>query len=259
MSADGAVQRWADIVLTPKGSHAVISIEREAKRNAMNRACRQGLRSAFDFARGRFAAVVLTGSGNTFCAGVDLKERAEDLARGEQGGSAEWVDVNLAIREHPSIFIAAVNGIALGGGATLMNVCDLAVAADTAEFGMPEITFSTYPGMAGPATQLSGITRKRMAWMVLTGNRVPARTALEWGLVNDCVPLAELLPTAERIAQQVAGYNGAALSASKQALDQIPANITDWRQALSYGELVNAKIKQRNAAAPPGAAAAHKA
>ena len=258
MSADGEVQRWADIVLRPRGSYAVISIEREAKRNAMNRACRQGLRAAFDFARGRFAAIVLTGSGNTFCAGVDLKERAEDLARGELGGSAEWVDVNLAIRDHPAIFIAAVNGLALGGGATLMNVCDLAVAADTAEFGMPEITFSTYPGMAGPATQLSGLTRKRIAWMVLTGNRVPAATALKWGLVNDCVPLAELLPTAERIAQQVARYNGPALSASKQALDQIPANITDWRQALSYGELVNAKIQQRNAAAASAAAEPHK-
>ncbi|NBX88601.1 MAG: enoyl-CoA hydratase/isomerase family protein [Betaproteobacteria bacterium] len=257
MSSELDVQRWADIVLTPKGSYAVISIEREAKRNAMNRACRQGLLSAFEFARGRFAAVVLTGEGNSFCAGVDLKERAEDLACGEQGGSAEWANVNIAIREHPAIFIAAVNGIALGGGATLMNVCDLAIAVDTAEFGMPEITFSTYPGMAGPATQLSGLTRKRISWMVLTGNRLPARTALEWGLINECVSKADLLPTAQRIAQQVAQYNHAALAASKQALDQIPANITDWRQALAYGELVNSKIQQRNAAAKAIAVPTH--
>ena len=240
----GAVQRWGDIALADRGTYAVLSIEREAKRNAMNRACRTGLRAAMEHARGRFAAIVLTGSGRSFCSGIDQKERAQDLARGEHGGSAEWVDVNVAIREHPAIFIAAVNGLALGGGATLINVCDLAIAADTAEIGMPELTFATYPGMAGPSTQLT-LTRKRAAWMVLTAERIPARTAEAWGLVNQCVPAGQLLPAAEAVEQKIAQYDAAALAASKQALDQIPAHITDWRQALAHGELVNARIRQR--------------
>jgi len=243
-------QRWGDIVLTPKGSYAVLSIEREAKRNAMNRACRQGMRAAMEFARDKYPVIVLTGVGTSFCAGVDLKERATDLARGDTSGSGEWVDVNVAIREHPSIFIAAVNGLALGGGATLINVCDLAIAADTVEIGMPEMSFSTYPGMAGPSTQLS-LSRKRVAWMMLTAERIPAQLAESWGLINKCVPFAELMTVAEETARHVSQFNAVALSAAKQALDQIPANITDWRQALAYGELVNAKIQQRNAQVKP--------
>jgi enoyl-CoA hydratase/carnithine racemase len=247
---DATRHAWGDIVLTDAGSHAVLTIARESKRNAMNRSARQGMMLALDHIRDRFPVVVLTGVGTSFCAGIDLKERAEDLARGDNSASAEWVNVNVAIREHPAVFIAAVNGIALGGGATLINVCDLAVAADTVEIGMPEMGFSTYPAMAGPSTQLS-LSRKRAAWLVLTTERIPAAIALEWGLINRCVPAAELMAEATAIAQRVAQFNPAALAAAKQALDTIPASITDWRQAFRQGELTNAKIRQQNGNADP--------
>jgi enoyl-CoA hydratase/carnithine racemase len=198
--------------------------------------------------------VILTGVGSIFCAGIDLKERAEDLARGDLSAPGEWVDVNVAIRQHTSIFIAAVNGTALGGGGTLINVCDLAIASEDAEIGMPEMSFATYPAMAGPATQLS-LSRKRAAWMVLTAERISAPQALEWGLLNRCVPAAELMAEARKVAERVAAFDPVALACAKQALDQIPAVTTDWRQAFAYGELVNAKIQQRRGNSNPFASA----
>jgi enoyl-CoA hydratase/carnithine racemase len=240
-----ARQVWGDIVLLERGSYAILQINREAKRNAMNRSARQNMMLALDYIKNRFPVVILTGAGSSFCAGVDLKERAEDLDRGILTASAEWVNVNVAIREHPSIFIAAVNGLALGGGATLINVCDLAVAADTVEIGMPEMGFATYPGMAGPSTQLS-LSRKRAAWLVLTTERISADVAMQWGLINKCVPFAELMDCATAIARRVSQYNPNALAVAKQALDVIPASITGWRQAFDYAGLANAAIRQRN-------------
>ncbi len=110
--------------------------------------------------------------------------------------------------------------------------------------GMPEITFSTYPSLAGPSTQFS-LPRKRAAWMMLTGNRITASVAVEWGLVNQCVPAGELLDAAEALAGRIASYDPTALAACKRALDTIPASITDWRLAFQYGELVNAGIRGR--------------
>ncbi|GAA4335962.1 enoyl-CoA hydratase/isomerase family protein [Pigmentiphaga soli] len=237
---------WNNIRLLDRGAYAIIVIDREDKRNAVDRACRRGLMSALDHARGRYPAVVLTGVGQSFCAGIDLKERAADLEKGDFSASGEWVDVNVAIRAHSAVFIAAVNGTALGGGATLINVCDLAIAADDIQMGMPEMSFATYPAMAGPSTQLS-LSRKRAAWMVLTAERIGARQALEWGLINRCVARADLMAEAAALAERVAGFDPVALAGAKQALDQIPAVITDWRQGFAFGELVNAKIQNRRA------------
>jgi len=244
------LQRWDTIELLPKGSYAVLKINRESKRNAMNRSARRGMLQALEHVRGKFRVVVLTGTGTTFCAGIDLKERGEDVARDIHTASQEWADVNVAIRQHSSVFVAAVNGTALGGGVTLVNVCDLAIAANSAEFGMPEIGFATYPGLAGPSTQLS-LGRKRVSWMMLTGRRISAAVAAEWGLINECVPASDLMSTAEGLAERIANFDAIALAACKQALDMIPAAITDWRQAFHYGEQLNSTIRLRRANANP--------
>src|SRR4051795_3780827 len=166
-----------ELIITEGEGWAQIQVNREAQRNAMNRATRQGLLHAFEALRGKARAIVLTGTGGSFCAGMDLKEREADRQAGIEGAGEEWIAVNMAIKAHPSIFIAAVNGLALGGGATLINVCDLAIASTKASIGCPEMGFSTYPGMAGPAIQLSGVTRKRGAWLVLTTNRIDGAAA----------------------------------------------------------------------------------
>lgn len=231
---------------------AELRIDREAKRNAMDRATRDAMQDAFASLRGTARAIVLTGTGGSFCAGIDLKEYEADRKRGVLTAGEEWIAVNLAIRAHPAIFIAAVNGLALGGGVTMLNACDLAIASTAASMGCPEMGFATYPGMAGPAIQLSGVTRKHAAWLVLTTNRIDGATAERWGMVNECVEPDALLPRARALAQQVAQFDAVALAESKKALDRIPAFITDWKQAMDHGQMVNLAIRAGTAAQAEG-------
>jgi enoyl-CoA hydratase/carnithine racemase len=243
-----------ELIITRQEGWAQIQINREAQRNAMDRATRQGLLRVFEDLREQARAVVLTGTGVAFCAGMDLKEREADRKAGIEGAGDEWIAVNMAIKAHPAIFIAAVNGLALGGGATLINCCDLAIASTMASIGCPEMGFSTYPGMAGPAIQLSGITRKQAAWLVLTTNRIDGATAERWGMVNRCVEPEELLPTAQALAQKVAQFDAVALAEGKKALDRIPAFITDWREAMDHGQMVNLTIRSKTTAQAEGSA-----
>jgi len=239
------------VALEDNGSFGVITIHRPEKRNAMNRAARQMLLNMLDAAAEKFKVLVLTGAGTVFCAGIDLKERQQDRSHGIESAPEEWREVNLAIRRHPAVIIAAVNGHALGGGVTLINSSDLAVAAEDAEIWLPEIGFATYAGLAGPSTQLT-VSRKRAAWMLLTGSHVSAKTACEWGIVNDVVPSEELQSTCAALARRVAEYDAAALRFTKRALDRIPNPIGDWEGALEYGELVNALIRERTSAQAQG-------
>lgn len=232
------------IVLEEKRNFAIIRLNRLEKRNAMDRACRRALLEVLERIRNRFSAVVLTGSGETFCSGVDLKEHKADLDQNVAPDPAsDWIEVLDGIRRHPAIFIAAVNGIALGGGSTLISVCDLAIAADEAEIGMPEISFGAYPQFAGPGAQKQ-LTAKRAAWLALTAERIDGRKADDWGMVNLTVPRAELMNESERLAARIAGFDARALSETKRALDVIPARISDWRQAFEHGLSINARMRE---------------
>ncbi len=237
--------------LEPGDGFAWIRINRPEKRNAMNQVARDGLREAMERARGRYPVVALTGVDDIFCGGIDLKEVQAQALEGSQQALADWRALNVEIRAHPSVFIAAVNGIALGGGVTLTGVSDLAIAADDAAFGMPEVGFGMYPNPAGPATQLS-LSRKRAAWLVLTTERISAATAVEWGLINEAVPRVDLEPRVSELASQLSRFDSATLAHSKRALDQIPLAVDDWAEAFEAGAQANARIA---AAGDPAAAA----
>ncbi|TYB42381.1 enoyl-CoA hydratase/isomerase family protein [Actinomadura chibensis] len=227
---------------------ARITLNRPEKRNAMSRAARAALLDVLDRCDGRVRVIVLTGAGPAFCAGVDLKESADeemDADRRGAGRRTSWLAVQERIRQHSAIVIAAVNGFALGGGLTLINSSDLAIAADDAPIGMPEVGFGLYPGLAGPSTQLR-LGAKRAAWMVLTADRITGATAAEWGLVNQAVPAAELPAAALALAERIARHNGVTLTWAKRALHQVPMYISDWTRALEYGEDVRAQITARS-------------
>ena len=237
------------VLFEDHGHYAVITLNRPDKRNAMNDAAQDLLRRILSDTAGKYGAIVLTGNGPAFCAGIDLKERKQRLEEGSarpehsrQGHS--WIATVEAIRTHPSVFIAAVNGYALGGGVSLINVCDLAIAADSAEIGMPEITFASYPTVAGPSTQLR-ILRKHASWMILTGKRIDGATAKKWGLVNEVVPLDSLLDEARKIADHVGQFNRVTLDWSKKALDDIPSHVSDWTAALEYGRSITSVIQNQ--------------
>lgn len=230
------------VTYTPDDGFAWIRINREAKRNAMDQAARDALREALLRARGETAVVILTGTGRAFCAGIDLKEVRAQSEHGSDQALVDWRALNLEIREHPAVFIAAVNGIALGGGTTLAGVCDLALAADEAEFGLPEVGFGMYPNPAGPAAQLN-LTRKRAAWLVLTAERIDGPTAAAWGLVNESVAGAELETRAAAIARRLGTFDPVTLREAKRALDTIPLAVEDWPAAFAFGSEVNKRIQ----------------
>ncbi len=224
----------SSILVEERSGYAVLRINRPQQRNAMNRAARQALTAAYADLAGRFSVVVLTGTEQSFCSGVDLKEELADRQAGNDVARQEWVDTLLSLRAQPAILVAAVNGFALGGGLSLINVSDLAIAAKEAQIGMPEMGFAAYPGAAGPSTQIT-LTRKRAAWMVLTAERIDGDTAERWGLVNRSVPLSELEAEVDKLARRVAGFDKTALIASKRALDSIPGRMSDWTEIFDFG------------------------
>jgi enoyl-CoA hydratase/carnithine racemase len=238
------------VVVERHDAWAVVRIARAAKRNALDRRMRTALLQVFERLADDVRCVVLTGTAGSFCAGLDIKERARDRAAGAADtAGAEWVDLNMAIRRHPAIFIAAVNGVALGGGVTLINSCDLAIAARDASIGCPELAAGAYASAAGPTAMLS-LPRKRAAWLLLTAETIDACTAERWGLVNEVVPTETLLPRAQALAARIAAFDAVAIAETKKSLDHVPARIPDWEGALRYGQTVSAAIRARRVEDP---------
>ncbi|HMJ15221.1 MAG TPA: enoyl-CoA hydratase-related protein [Polyangiaceae bacterium] len=166
---------------------AVVTLTREARANALSRELvlalgRVGRELKAD---DTLCAVVLTGSGQkAFCAGADLKER--------QGMSAESVRGQLQLyeselhwlRRSPVPTVAAINGVALGGGLELALLCDLRVAAEHAVLGLPETGLGIIPGSGGTQLLPRLIGEARAKELILRGSRVSAPEALALGLVN---------------------------------------------------------------------------
>jgi enoyl-CoA hydratase/carnithine racemase len=209
----------------------------------------QQFQQRLDECRGRHAVVVITARGKAFTAGVDLRERNEWVRKGAKvrGDNVrnKWYDtMGTIIRNHPAIFIAAVNGLAVGGGATLVNVCDLAIMADDAQIGVPQISWGIYPGIAGASMQVR-VLRKHAAWPIFTARSMSAAEAVEIGLVNFAVPADTLLDEAKALAAHIAQFNPIALDWCKKALDQVPSHFADWPIALEYGRSVNNIIQDQ--------------
>ena len=182
-----------------------LTLNRPRQVNAMSIALIDALGSMLDVVAGDPAVrvVVIAGAGPNFCAGHDLKEMI--------GNSNEpfisslfqrCCDVMLSIGRMPQPVIARVHGIATAAGCQLVAACDLAVAADDARFATSGINYGLF--CATPAVPVSrNVSRKRAFEMVMTGEFIDARTAMDWGLVNRIVPAAELDLAVERLAQSL--------------------------------------------------------
>lgn len=124
------------VTLEDHGAYACITL----RQSVLGAEAQKQLQDILQQTVGRFSAIILTGEGDIFCNGLALQTGKEYSRQGH--AQTELVEL---IRKHPAVFIAAVNGTALSHGVSLINVCDLAIAADTATMALPEITKSTYP------------------------------------------------------------------------------------------------------------------
>jgi crotonobetainyl-CoA hydratase len=188
------------------------------KANAIDVATSQALYAAFErLQRDPDLRVgIVTGGGERFfSAGWDLKAAAAgesvdaDHGPGGFGGLTEFFELDKPV-------IAAVNGLALGGGFELALAADLIVAADTAEFGVPEVGLGFVPDSGGVLRLPRRLPRALAMELLLTGRRMDASEALRWGLVNRVVPTDELVPTALGLAADVQAGAPLALAAVKE-------------------------------------------
>ena len=190
------------------------------RRNALGRAVVEGLRAvAQRVAEERTVrAVILSGEGAAFCAGADLKERQgmpEAEVRGFVGLLNETFD---AIAASPKVWIAALHGVALGGGLELALACDLRVAQVGCVLGLPEARLGILPGAGGTQRlpRLIGVARAKE--LILTGMRIDPARALELGLVNRVAD--DHHAAAEALAAEVVRCAPVSLTQAKRAIDQ---------------------------------------
>lgn len=202
-----------------EGGTARLTIDREAARNALSPAVVTGLLDALKRADADPAArvIVLTGAGQkVFCAGGDLGGMSGDGFLAMHDARRGYGQLLLGFQSVSKPTIARVNGHALAGGLGLVLACDLAVAVDSAGFGTPEIDRGLFPMMVMALLQRH-VGRKRALELVLTGDRITAAQALEWGLVSRVVPAAALDATTNALAQKLAGKSRAIVALGRRS------------------------------------------
>jgi enoyl-CoA hydratase/carnithine racemase len=199
-----------------------LTMNRPGQMNLLTTEMLEALQGALDAIAGdkRVRVVVLAASGRAFSAGHDIKEiRAlEALPKIEAlfGKCSRMMQTITALAQP---VIARVQGIAAAAGCQLVAQCDLAVAADTAKFTTPGVTWGFFCSTPGVAVGRN-ISRKRAMEMLLTGEQIDARTALEWGLVNRVVPAAALARETDELARSIAQKPPAQTAAGKRGFYQ---------------------------------------
>ncbi len=211
-----------DWIVEDRGAVEVWTIDGASRRNSITRAMLSRLGAELQrAAQSRpLRCVVITGAGDrAFCAGADLKERA-GMADAEVHQFLSDLRAALrAIETSPRVFLAAINGVALGGGLELALACDLRVMSDAAEVGLPEVGLGIIPGGGGTQRLAREIGVARAKDLVLTARRIGAAEALGWGLVSRVAPPAQLLAEALALAEQVARNAPVSLRQAKRAID----------------------------------------
>lgn len=204
-----------DLLYEERDGVAIITINRPAKRNAINRAVREGMFAAFaEFNKSDARVAIVTGAGDAaFCAGMDLVEAAELGVGVPPPGYFPVLGDNVEVAKP---VIAAVNGLALAGGWMMAQMCDLCIAAEHGTFGITEARVGR--GMPW-ATPLIHMIPQRVAMeILLTGVPITAQRAREIGFVNHVVPAAELMPRAMEMALLIAQNAPLTVQAAKASL-----------------------------------------
>lgn len=196
-----ALGQWQDIEYHVAEGIAKITINRPEKRNAFRPQTVTELIKAFDLARddNEVGVIILTGKGDlAFSSGGDQSIRGDDGYMGDDEvaqkgiGRLNVLDLQVQIRRLPKPVIAMIAGYAIGGGHVLHVVCDLSIAADNAKFGQTGPRVGSFDGGFGSSllSRQIGLKKAKEVWFL--ARQYDAKTALEWGLVNSVVPLAEL-------------------------------------------------------------------
>lgn len=208
---------------------STLTLNRPDKFNPLSSAMIGALQEALaDLARDSSVRVVIIGaSGKAFSAGHDLREiRADDDDARIQTMFLACAEMMTSINQLPQPVIAQVNGIATAAGCQLVAACDLAIAADTARFAVSGINYGLF--CSAPAVPLSrNVARKNALRMLLTGDFIDARTAADWGLVNDVVPASSLEEETRQLAMKIVSKSAHSIRIGKEMFyQQLPMDLS---------------------------------
>ncbi len=245
----------AEIESVLEGGVLVLTMARPEKRNALSEAMLAALQSALDAAarNERVRAIVIAAKGPAFCAGHDLKEitaRRSDPDKGRaytDGLMRSCARLMRSVVTHPKPVIAAVQGIASAAGCQLVASCDLAVAADNAQFCTPGVNIGLF--CSTPMVALSrNVPRKRAMEMLLLGEMLSAQDADQYGLVNKVVPAASVLEEAKAYGRLIASKPPVTIATGKEAfyrqIEMTLAEAYDYAAAVMVENMMHAESKE---------------
>ena len=208
-----------------RGAAAWLWLNRPELRNALNAEVQDLLLAAYKELERESAirVLVLAGRGEAFCAGGDLSrmEQAAKMTRARSKTEAgRFAKLLYRMHTYPKPLVARVHGAAFAGGMGLAAACDLIVAAEQAEFCLPEVRIGLVPAMISPYI-VRAVGEQQARRYVLTGERLGAREAQRIGFVHECVPAAELDARVENFVRQLAQAGPQALARSKKLLARV--------------------------------------
>ncbi len=235
---------YQDILYEKKGNVAVITLNKPDKLNVITNTTAREIMDALleadkdDDVR----AIIITGSGRAFCAGIDVSEFVELMKERFKfyKGRRRWLEVYRFTNEVENTLkptIAAVNGYALGGGFELALACDIIIASENAQFGFPEVTLGGTPGAGGMQRLGRLVGKNKVKELVFTGKRITAEEGYRMGFVNKVVKPEELMDEAYSLAESIAKNAPIAVMLAKIAINkglEIPLDI-----GLSYDSDLN--------------------
>jgi trans-feruloyl-CoA hydratase/vanillin synthase len=217
---------------------AVVTLNRPDKMNAMNPQLHEDMIDVLEQLRydDEARVLVFTGAGDAFCAGMDLKEVFYDLKDKPAAYdrvirlATEWRGRTL--RYYPKPTIAMVNGYCFGGAFSIVEACDIAVAADEAMFGLSEINFRGFPGGSVSKSLANMLHGRDALFYAMTGRRFGGQLAAQMNLVNFSFPLVRLREETMMIAREIASKDPHSLRATKDAY-RFALEMT-WEASMSY-------------------------
>lgn len=217
---------------------AWVKYNRPDKRNAQSPTLNRDMMEVLDALEYRddVGVLVLTGEGEAFCAGMDLKEyfretEAQGLGATRQA-QREAYGWWRRLRWYQKPTIAMVNGWCFGGAYGPLFACDLAFAADEAQFGLSEINWGILPGGGATKVAVELMPLRKAMYHAMMGENIDGKTAAEWGLVNEALPLARLRDRVTEVANVLLRKNPVALKATKDAVRRV--SILPYDEAEDY-------------------------
>src|SRR5271169_2958306 len=214
---------FENILYEKKGPIAYVTLNRPKVLNAPSQEVFSELKAAFEDARdeANVRSVILTGSGDkAFAAGADIAEMSSYTAAQGEEATRHAQGVTELIENLGKPVIAAVNGVALGGGCELAMACTFRIASETAKFGQPEVKIGIMPGAGGTQRLPRLVGKGRALQLILSGEIISAQEAYRIGLVNEVVTSANLIARAEAIINQISANAPLGIKYSIEAVNK---------------------------------------